>query len=72
MTVSDIVAAKAEAVTVYKLVAETPEQIYILCGHLDSISENPMVDAPGANDNASGTAIVLAAVMRSGPRIGAR
>ncbi len=39
----------------------TPERIYILCGHVDSISENPMLDAPGANDNASGTAVVLAA-----------
>jgi hypothetical protein len=39
----------------------TPEHIYILCGHLDSISENPTLDAPGANDNASGTAVVLSA-----------
>jgi hypothetical protein len=39
----------------------TPERIYILCGHLDSISETPTLDAPGANDNVSGTAVVLAA-----------
>jgi hypothetical protein len=40
---------------------ETPERIYILCGHLDSTSEMPTVDAPGANDNASGAAVVLEA-----------
>lgn len=38
---------------------ETPEDIYILCGHLDSTSPIPNSAAPGANDNASGTAAVL-------------
>lgn len=32
---------------------------YIICGHYDSISENPLVLAPGADDNGSGTALVL-------------
>lgn len=40
---------------------ETPDRIYILGGHLDSTSPIPNSVAPGANDNASGTAAVLAA-----------
>lgn len=40
---------------------ETPERIYIIGGHLDATSRNPSVSAPGANDNASGTAAVLLA-----------
>jgi hypothetical protein len=38
-----------------------PSQIYILCGHYDSISDDPMVRAPGADDNASGTSLVVSA-----------
>jgi hypothetical protein len=37
-----------------------PDQIYILGAHYDSFSSgNPMINAPGADDNASGTAAVL-------------
>jgi hypothetical protein len=38
-----------------------PEQVYIFCGHYDSFNQtdNPMIYAPGADDNASGTATVL-------------
>lgn len=36
-----------------------PDQWYIIGAHYDSISENPTVAAPGAEDNASGTAGVL-------------
>ena len=38
-------------------------QIYILCGHYDSINrhEDPWIIAPGADDNASGTAAVVEA-----------
>lgn len=32
----------------------------IVCGHLDSTSPNPRIDAPGADDNGSGSAGVLA------------
>ncbi len=39
---------------------ENPEKIYIICGHLDSISGNPSV-APGADDNGSGSASVIEA-----------
>jgi hypothetical protein len=39
----------------------TPEKIYVIGGHLDSISEQPSVLAPGAEDNASGSAAVMAA-----------
>jgi hypothetical protein len=36
------------------------KETYIVCGHYDSISEDdPYVHAPGAEDNASGTAAVL-------------
>ncbi len=36
-----------------------PEEIYILSGHYDSMSGLPLTDAPGADDDASGTAAVL-------------
>jgi hypothetical protein len=36
-----------------------PERIYILCAHLDSYSEHPYILAPGADDNASGSAAVF-------------
>ncbi len=38
-----------------------PDEVYILCGHYDAISEDPWNRAPGAEDNASGTAAVLEA-----------
>ena len=42
--------------------AGKPERIYIICAHVDSISRHqPMTDAPGADDNASGTAAVMLA-----------
>ena len=39
-----------------------PERIVYLTGHFDSISEDPNNHAPGADDNASGTAAFLEAV----------
>ncbi len=36
-----------------------PERIWILGGHFDSISESPYTNAPGADDNATGTAAIL-------------
>jgi hypothetical protein len=36
-----------------------PEEIYIICGHYDSISNNPTYLAPGADDNGTGTVGVL-------------
>ncbi len=38
---------------------ENPEVIYIICGHLDSMG--PVGNAPGADDNASGSSAVLEA-----------
>ncbi len=38
-----------------------PDQYYIICAHYDDISEDPMRYAPGADDNASGTATVMEA-----------
>lgn len=38
-----------------------PHEIYIICGHYDSTSPQPFDDAPGADDNASGTAGVVEA-----------
>jgi len=43
---------------------EYPEQIYIVCGHLDSTAGAPWyyeTEAPGADDNASGSSVVLEA-----------
>ncbi len=36
-----------------------PEKVVYLCGHFDSTSESPQTSAPGADDNASGTATFL-------------
>lgn len=38
-----------------------PEKIYIICAHYDSTSSDPLHNAPGADDNASGVAAVLEA-----------
>jgi hypothetical protein len=38
-----------------------PERVVVLCGHYDSISEDPWNLAPGAEDNASGAAALLEA-----------
>lgn len=38
-----------------------PDDIYVICSHYDSISPSPLTLAPGADDNASGTAAVLEA-----------
>ena len=38
-----------------------PEEVYILGAHYDSISDDPLHSAPGADDNASGTAAVVEA-----------
>jgi hypothetical protein len=40
---------------------ETPDRVVIICGHYDSISEDPLRIAPGADDNATGVAAVLTA-----------
>lgn len=36
-----------------------PDKLIVIGGHYDSISDDPYNDAPGADDNASGTAAVL-------------
>jgi photosystem II stability/assembly factor-like uncharacterized protein len=38
-----------------------PDETVIVCAHYDSISDDPYNSAPGADDNASGIAVVLAA-----------
>jgi len=38
-----------------------PDSVFVVCAHYDATSENPYVLAPGADDNASGTAGVLLA-----------
>jgi hypothetical protein len=38
-----------------------PDSVIIVCGHLDCVSEDPENDAPGAEDNGSGTVSVLEA-----------
>jgi hypothetical protein len=39
----------------------TPSNIVVICGHLDSTSPSPQTNAPGADDNASGSATVIEA-----------
>lgn len=43
-----------------------PERLWLVGGHFDDISETPYSRAPGADDNASGTAatLVLASILR--------
>ncbi len=43
-----------------------PERIWLVGGHFDDTSETPYSRAPGADDNASGTAatLVLAGILR--------
>lgn len=38
-----------------------PDDLVIICGHYDSTSKSPTILAPGADDNASGTAAVMEA-----------
>ncbi len=38
-----------------------PDKILIVCGHMDAISEDPWVLAPGAEDNGSGAAMAIEA-----------
>lgn len=38
-----------------------PDSLIIVCGHFDSVSNNPYLSAPGADDNGTGTATVLTA-----------
>ncbi len=38
-----------------------PDEIVIICGHYDSVSMYPQTDAPGADDNGTGTAATLQA-----------
>ena len=38
-------------------------EVYVLCAHLDSVSNQPWTNAPGADDNASGSAIVMEAAL---------
>jgi photosystem II stability/assembly factor-like uncharacterized protein len=40
---------------------KSPSDVYIVCAHYDSMSDRPMVRAPGGDDNASGTSLVLEA-----------
>jgi len=44
-----------------------PDDIFIICAHYDSTSSWPATLAPGADDNASGTAAVLEAARALGP-----
>jgi len=51
--------------TVYNVIGElkgksVPEDVYILCAHYDSTSADGMNSAPGADDNATGCAALLA------------
>jgi hypothetical protein len=45
---------------------ENPDHIFIICGHLDSYSDTPEI-APGADDNASGSAAVMEAARIMAP-----
>ncbi len=47
--------------------AYTPSNIVIICGHLDSTSPSPQSNAPGADDNASGSAAVIEAARVMSP-----
>ncbi|MBM3313498.1 M20/M25/M40 family metallo-hydrolase, partial [candidate division WOR-3 bacterium] len=44
-----------------KLGRRSPDQVAIICGHMDATSEDPYNSAPGAEDNVSGTAVAIEA-----------
>jgi hypothetical protein len=44
-----------------------PESVIVVCGHLDCTSETPDILAPGAEDNGSGSAVVLEAARALSP-----
>jgi hypothetical protein len=55
----------SDSIICWNLIAEkegliNPDSIYIICSHLDSTAPN-ILDAPGADDNASGSAAVIEA-----------
>jgi hypothetical protein len=50
-----------------KLGVAYPESVIIVCGHLDCTSEMPDILAPGAEDNGSGSAVVLEAARAISP-----
>ena len=54
-----VVDAPARNVIATQRGTSTPDEFYIICGHYDSISDEPDFLAPGADDNASGVALVL-------------
>ncbi|MEW5900080.1 MAG: M20/M25/M40 family metallo-hydrolase [Acidobacteriota bacterium] len=45
-----------------------PDEVVIVCAHYDSTSDTPTVLAPGADDNASGTAAVMEAARVLAPQ----
>jgi hypothetical protein len=64
--VYDVYLAGTQRDTSYNVIATLtgqvrPESIVIICGHFDSYSNVPYTSAPGADDNATGTAVVLEA-----------
>lgn len=64
--VYDVYLAGTQRDTSYNVIATIPgqvrpESIVIICGHFDSYSNVPYTSAPGADDNATGTAVVLEA-----------
>ncbi len=53
-----------DGITLWNVVATQtgtvyPDSFIVVCGHFDSISNDPYVSAPGADDNGTGTATVL-------------
>jgi len=65
-TVYDIYLAGAQRDTSYNVIATItgqvrPESIVIICGHFDSYSNTPYTIAPGADDNGTGTAVLIEA-----------
>ncbi len=64
--VYDVYLAGTQRDTSYNVIATItgqvrPESIVIICGHFDSYSNVPYTSAPGADDNGTGTAVVLEA-----------
>lgn len=64
--VYDVYLAGTQRDTSYNVIATVtgqvrPESIVIICGHFDSYSNTPYTSAPGADDNGTGTAVVIEA-----------
>jgi hypothetical protein len=60
-TLDDRFGRRMYNVEVVQIGRKYPDSYFIICGHYDSVSGQPTISAPGADDNGTGTSAVLTA-----------